>query len=233
METAHEMTPSKVPQYFDELRQKWPTMKGYFTSGDLQDVLFKASYPHVSPTFPDEDEEDEENGDVEEDTEETCEHCDRTKTVKRKPRKMRLHYGLIASGNQVIKDAKLRDKLGKDLQAPIQCIEMEAAGLMNNFPCLVIRGICDYADSHKNKAWQKYAAALAAGVAKELLGYVQPDDVKGEPKVLDLLGDSESPIRERIANDLLILCSQPSSTRSQNECEREQPCAGQSPARSV
>jgi hypothetical protein len=46
---------------------------------------------------------------------------------------------------------------------------MEAAGLMNSFPCLVIRGICDYADSHKNKDWQGYAAAVAAAYSKELL----------------------------------------------------------------
>jgi nucleoside phosphorylase len=30
------------------------------------------------------------------------------------------------------------------------CIEMEAAGLMDWFPCLVIRGIYDYADLYKN-----------------------------------------------------------------------------------
>jgi nucleoside phosphorylase len=40
---------------------------------------------------------------------------------------------------------------------------MEAAGLMDNFSCLVVRGICDYADSQKNKDWQGYAAATAAG----------------------------------------------------------------------
>ena len=46
---------------------------------------------------------------------------------------------------------------------------MEAAGLMNSFSCLVIRGICDYADSHKNKRWQSYASGTAAAYAKELL----------------------------------------------------------------
>jgi hypothetical protein len=46
---------------------------------------------------------------------------------------------------------------------------MEAAGLMDGFPCLVIRGICDYADSHKSKNWQRYSAAAAAAYAKELL----------------------------------------------------------------
>ena len=49
---------------------------------------------------------------------------------------------------------------------------MEAAGLMNNFPCLVIRGICDYADSNKNKRWQPYAAATAAASAKEVLSNI-------------------------------------------------------------
>jgi hypothetical protein len=49
---------------------------------------------------------------------------------------------------------------------------MEAAGLMNTFPCVVIRGLCDYADSHKNKQWQEYAAATAAAYAKELLSVI-------------------------------------------------------------
>lgn len=49
---------------------------------------------------------------------------------------------------------------------------MEAAGLMNDFPCLVIRGICDYADSHKNDKWQPYAAAVAAAYMKELLSII-------------------------------------------------------------
>ena len=52
------------------------------------------------------------------------------------------------------------------------CFEMEAAGLMNDFSCLVIRGICDYADSHKNKKWQPYAAAMAAACAKEILSVI-------------------------------------------------------------
>ena len=109
--------------------------------------------------------------------------------MKRKPREMRVHYGLIASGNQVIKDAIFRDKLNKDLGGNVFCVEMEAAGLVNNFPCIVIRGICDYADSHKNKAWQEHAAAVAAALAKELLEYVQPSDVDNECTVKDRLDE--------------------------------------------
>jgi nucleoside phosphorylase len=54
----------------------------------------------------------------------------------------------------------------------VLCFEMEAAGLMNNFPCLVIRGVCDYADSHKNKTWQAYMAGTAAAYAKEVLSVI-------------------------------------------------------------
>lgn len=74
---------------------------------------------------------------------------------------------MIASGNRVIRDGKQRQALKKDLQAI--CFEMEAAGLVNDSPYLVIRGICDYADSHKNKQWQEYAAATAAAFAKRFL----------------------------------------------------------------
>lgn len=103
------------------------------------------------------------------------------------PQEVQVHYGLIASGNQVIKDASFRDELDKDLDGHVLCVEMEAAGLMNDFPCIVIRGICDYADSHKNKDWQEHAAAVAAAFAKELLQYVQPSDVEGERPVKDML----------------------------------------------
>ncbi|KXX72876.1 hypothetical protein MMYC01_209211 [Madurella mycetomatis] len=59
-----------------------------------------------------------------------------------------IHYGLIASANQVMKNALVRDELASQ---GVLCFEMEAAGLMNDFPCLVMRGICDYSDTHKNK----------------------------------------------------------------------------------
>jgi nucleoside phosphorylase len=79
-------------------------------------------------------------------------------------------YGLIASGNRVIKDAHVRNEWAR--QCDVLCFEMEAAGIMNTFPCLVIRGICDYADAAKNKVWQEYAASTAAAYAKLLLGEV-------------------------------------------------------------
>ena len=80
------------------------------------------------------------------------------------------HYGTITSGNTLVKDRKMREAMRKETGA--LCFEMDAAGLMADFPCLVVRGICDYADSHKNRKWQGYAAIAAAAFTKELLGYV-------------------------------------------------------------
>lgn len=99
---------------------------------------------------------------------------------------MVVHYGTIASGNQVIKTAVERDRLSAELGG-VFCFEMEAAGLMNSFPCLVIRGICDYADSHKNKQWQMYAAGTAAAYAKEVLFMIPSDLVQAQKKIADVL----------------------------------------------
>lgn len=70
--------------------------------------------------------------------------------------------------------------------------EMEAAGLMNSFPCLVIRGICDYADAHKNDQWQPYASVTAAAFAKELLGYLPHADVKQSRTAYDIVKHLEA-----------------------------------------
>ncbi|KAF2184785.1 purine and uridine phosphorylase [Zopfia rhizophila CBS 207.26] len=96
-----------------------------------------------------------------------------------------IHYGLIASANQLMKDSSIRDRLAAEKD--VLCFEMEAAGLMNHFPCLVIRGICDYSDTHKNKEWQGYAAMAAAAYAKDLLCRIAPNRVEAERKISDIL----------------------------------------------
>ncbi|KAI1321129.1 ankyrin repeat protein [Xylariaceae sp. FL0255] len=113
--------------------------------------------------------------------------CDGNALQKREPGEMQIHRGLIASGNCVVKDAAFRDQVDRRLGGDVLCFEMESAGLMDNFPCVVIRGICDYADSHKTKEWQEYAAVIAAAFAKELLGCVLPTQVGLEPTALELL----------------------------------------------
>ncbi|KAI0479765.1 ankyrin repeat-containing domain protein [Xylaria cf. heliscus] len=112
-----------------------------------------------------------------------------------------IHYGLIASANQLMKDASLRDRLSEEKN--ILCFEMEAAGLMNHFPCLVVRGICDYSDTHKNKLWQGYAAMTAAAYAKDLLNKITPNKVKTERKLSEILNKVQvetKQIKTRVEN---------------------------------
>lgn len=125
----------------------------------------------------------------------TCEDCaqcaeDPSKVVLRASRASddddpAIHYGLIASGNELMKDALIRDRLAAEKD--VLCFEMEAAGLMNTFPCLVIRGICDYSDSHKNKWWQGYAAMVAAAYTKDLLRRIPSNRIEAERRISDIL----------------------------------------------
>ncbi|KAJ5289542.1 uncharacterized protein N7443_009795 [Penicillium atrosanguineum] len=96
-----------------------------------------------------------------------------------------IHYGLIASADRLMKDAKIRDQFVR--HNDVLCFETEAAGLVNHFPCLVVRGICDYADSHKSDEWQGYAAMVAAAYAKDLLKRLAPNQVEQETKITVVL----------------------------------------------
>ncbi|KAK2593623.1 hypothetical protein QQS21_008671 [Conoideocrella luteorostrata] len=96
-----------------------------------------------------------------------------------------IHYGVIASGDQLMEDASVRDKLAAE--EDILCFEMGAAGLINQFPCLVVCGICDYSDSHKNMEWQGYAAMAAAAYAKDLLCQITLAKVEDEKTFGDIL----------------------------------------------
>ncbi|KAL5331186.1 hypothetical protein ACEPPN_000715 [Leptodophora sp. 'Broadleaf-Isolate-01'] len=155
-------------------------------------LIFLLGWRAVAPTEPVSEQlastivDEGQKGSIRDDGDEQlddCRFCNTAKVINRKPRDMRVHYGLIASGNQVIKDAKFRDKLNKTFGGNVLCVEMEAAGLMNDFPCIAIRGICDYADSHKNKSWQEHAAAVAAAFAKELLSVLPAQEVEQMPAI--------------------------------------------------
>ncbi|TRX93491.1 hypothetical protein FHL15_005766 [Xylaria flabelliformis] len=112
-----------------------------------------------------------------------------------------VHYGLIASGDTLMKNAIVRDSLSED--EGVLCFEMEAAGLMNHFPCLVVRGICDYSDTHKNKQWQDYAAMTATAYAKDLLIRMPTRGVHNEHTIVDhlrQLGQDLEVIDRKIVN---------------------------------
>ncbi|OAQ99423.1 hypothetical protein LLEC1_07604 [Akanthomyces lecanii] len=119
------------------------------------DYLFQASYDHHPSAAL------------------TCADCDLNRLLPRAPRSPDIpavFYGGIASGNSVMKNARRRDEISA--RHKLLCFEMEAAGAMGTSQCLAIRGICDYADSHKNEAWQQYAAAIAAAYTRLFLQYM-------------------------------------------------------------
>ena len=120
----------------------------------------------------------------------SCADCHIDRVVRRPDRddySPVIHYGLIASGNQVMRDGRTRERLRREMK--VLCFEMEAAGLMDDFPCLVVRGVCDYADSHKNDQWQGYSAATAAAYAKELLCVIPKAQVESAITIIEATAD--------------------------------------------
>ena len=145
--------------------QRSKAKKKFARPGPEHDKLFKATYRHAG------------------DYRSKCITCDPSELVQRPQRSKEeqqtlvFHRGRIVTGNAVIQDGKLRDEIRARCDGAL-CVEMEAAGVDVNRRCLVIRGISDYADSHKSDMWRSYAAGNAAAFTRELLCRVQPGTVK-------------------------------------------------------
>ncbi|PNP53911.1 hypothetical protein FNYG_15667 [Fusarium nygamai] len=155
---------AKIAEYLEILRQE-PGLRAEYP-GVTKDRLFEASYRHT---------EDQKS----------CEQlgCNgelvlrsRLETAGVRPTPA-VHFGLMASGNSVMKSGEDRDRIA--VQEGVIAFEMEGAGVWDSFPCIVIKGACDYADSHKNKDWQRYAAATAAACAKAFLRFWVPSSTQG------------------------------------------------------
>ena len=154
-ETAAIFDESKMPRYISEIVQKDPV--NFAHPGPEQDVLFEPNYDHATI-------EPEESG---------CSHCDPDRIRSRQPREVqdpKVHYGLIASCHHLPRHGATRDNFAH--KHGILCFETEAIGLRDAAQYLVIRGICDYADSHRSELWHPYAAAAAAAYAKEVLSFI-------------------------------------------------------------
>lgn len=185
----YELHPPKFADRVKEAIQRYPDLATkYERPRQSTDILYGSEFVHQVKVGVAAEEVDK------------CEVvCGRT-TANLRSRKRRttpkgepvIHYGVIASANQLMKDAKVRDRIAAEEN--VLCFEMEAAGLMNEFRCLIIRGICDYADSHKNKRWQGYAAMVAAAYAKDLLKQITPKKVKDAETILDGLAPGQSHI---------------------------------------
>jgi nucleoside phosphorylase len=84
-----------------------------------------------------------------------------------------IHIGNMGSGDTVMKSGTHRDEVARKYD--IIGFEMEGAGIWDFFPSMVIKAVCDYADSHKNKEWQSYAAVTAAAATKAFLQEWRPE----------------------------------------------------------
>jgi nucleoside phosphorylase len=167
LEVDYEIDGNGIEGAITQILEQKPNLRRRFgRPSDDTDILFRAGFIHTG--------------------EDSCDSCktDQANVVSRESRhneRTSIHYGMIASANTLMKNAILRDRLAA--QNNVLCFEMEAAGLINGFPCLVIRGICDYSDSHKNKSWQGYAAMAAAAYAKQILSIIQPPQVEDLPRL--------------------------------------------------
>ncbi|KAL4739322.1 hypothetical protein BDV11DRAFT_215259 [Aspergillus similis] len=140
----------------------------------IDDILFEVSYQHkhygfTSPACP----------------------CLDSITEHNSPR---VHIGTVASADTVMKSGEHRDRLVQS--EGVVGFEMEGAGVWDNISCIIIKGVCDYADSHKNKAWQAYAAATGAAAAKSFLEYWEPTALEDTNKFHIPLDLSAVPVIE-------------------------------------
>lgn len=194
-------------------------LRGFRRPDASTDRLYRSDvvHPHTAPPLVNGEEEEDNDDDVEDGQKEGGGYRSRFRSCavvcgddpsRLVPRRARdpereddpaIHHGLIASSNGAMRDARARDALaaGKG----VLCFETEAAGLMNHFPFLVVRGICHYADSHQDGGdgegrgeggtWEGFAAMMAAAYARDLLGHILPNRVEAERRMYETMREKE------------------------------------------
>ncbi|OQV03704.1 hypothetical protein CLAIMM_08718 [Cladophialophora immunda] len=173
-----------------------PGLRKYRYPGAAQDLLFEAEYEH------------ERKG-------KTCDECGCHKSRLipfpadneaggGNEAFVVVHRGTIASGGLVMRNAILRDELAR--QSNALCFETEAAGALKGFPAMVIRGISDYSDSHKNDVWHGYAAAVAAAYARQLFFHMPIEAISGDPLDFEMtrLWNTPDPVPHFVGRDILL-----------------------------
>ncbi|QYT02151.1 PNP_UDP_1 domain-containing protein [Trichoderma simmonsii] len=153
----------------------------YHYPGVREDNLYEASYLHKHRVAGCATCNETEDAVCDSALQATCEDlgCERIHLVNRKRIEKKLQlcknsdfshqnpdifFGAIGSGDMVMKSGEGRDALAE--REKVIALEMEAAGVWDEVPSLVVKGVFDYGDSHKNKQWQPFASATAACVAR-------------------------------------------------------------------
>lgn len=125
LQAEHELGNFKMTRFIQAAADRNPRWaKSSIYSKRSSDRLFKSGYHHV--------------GNIQD-----CSQSILDAEIVRSERDEQgpiLHYGIIASGNSIVKYPEVRERIAM-LDEHCICIEMEAAGLLNKLPCMVIRGI--------------------------------------------------------------------------------------------
>lgn len=92
-----------------------------------------------------------------------------------KPSDENIFFGRVASGKTTLKSARTRNQL--IAEGNYIGFEMEGLGVWEVLPTIVVKGIVDYADSHKSKQWREHPATRAALCASALISLFQLPDL--------------------------------------------------------
>ncbi|UNI13650.1 hypothetical protein JDV02_000373 [Purpureocillium takamizusanense] len=160
----------------DEALEKWPRLKKkYQRPDDSTDQLHQPQSPSLETA--------EDGHAIQQQSDEPATLVQRPeRAVKGEPA---IHYGAIGSSSLLLRNGPFRERAAEKID--VLCFEMESAGLNGIFRCLVVRGISDYCDVHKNNQWQGHAAMAAAAYAKDLLCQISLEDMESQRRMRDVL----------------------------------------------
>jgi hypothetical protein len=139
---------------------KLDSMPGFTREAAGPEFLFEAEHEHAGRAA-------------------TCGKCSTEPAVDREARRQEIvvHHGNIALGNQVIKDAAMRDQLSKELYEML-CFEMEADGSMNSFPCFAVRDVCATTRTRTGiSGGRRMRRAQRQRTRRNVLSVISPEDV--------------------------------------------------------
>ncbi|KAM0520541.1 hypothetical protein ACHAPE_002935 [Trichoderma viride] len=230
----------EIANFLDKLQAK-ATQQGcgakYSYPGADEDRLFKPEYRHkhrISPSCICSTCEKGSDPVCEDAVKSSCHDlgCEeqylvpRTRLKRKKAENPAIHIGIVGSGDRVIKSGEHRDSIAEP--KGIIAFEMEGAGIMEEIPCVLVKGVCDYADCHKSKKWQDFAAATAASALQAILEYLPPAKSRGymysvaqvprEGHFLVPFGRNESFIGREDILQRVITRANPGANR--NDCQR-------------
>lgn len=195
---AYKKLQNETHRVLQEIQSAEP--KTYKRPEDTKDYLYEADYVHKHRHSPQCD--CDESVVCDQALEATCEElgCKDSFVVQRPRREQNfqgsgsslpssspgacicVRFGGVGSGDTVMKSGRDRDDMAK--RHNLVALEMEGAGVRKHInDSIVIKSVCDYADSHKNKHWQNFAAAAAASTAKALFEQLSYEDEPETPRI--------------------------------------------------